>query len=130
MSKITTNELAKYVVEQLESGVEAPALAEQLSAFLLEERRTRELPAILRAVDLELSRRGSDQIVITAAHETSSEVKKKISELLGVENPVFTEVIDRGVIGGVKARSGETEIDLTVRGRLNRFKSNIVNQEN
>ncbi len=130
MVKISTNELAKYVVDQLESGVEAPALAEQLSAFLLEERRSRELPAILRAVDLELSRRGNDQVILTAAHETSSEVKKQISELLGVKNPTFTEVIDQNVIGGVKARSGETEIDLTVRGRLNRFKSNIVNQEN
>jgi F0F1-type ATP synthase delta subunit len=79
---------------------------------------------------MELSRRGNDQVVITAAHETSSDVKKQISELLGVKNPTFTEIIDKNVIGGVKARSGETEIDLTVRGRLNRFKSNIVNQEN
>jgi F0F1-type ATP synthase delta subunit len=130
VSKITTNELAKYAVDQLESGVESPALAEQLSAFLLEERRTRELPTILRAVDVELSSRGSEQVVITAAHTTSSEIKKQISELLCVENPIFTEVIDRSVIGGVKARSGETEVDLTVRGRLNRFKSNIVNQGN
>lgn len=130
MSKVTTNALAKYVVDQLEAGVEAPALAQQLSAFLLEERRTRELPTILRAVDVEMSNRGSDQIVITTAHGTSNEVKEQISELLGVKNPIFTEVIDQNVIGGVKARSGETEIDLTVRGRLNRFKSSIVNQEN
>jgi F0F1-type ATP synthase delta subunit len=130
MSKITTQELAKYVVDQLEAGVDSSALAEQISAYLLEERRTRELPAILRAVDLELSRRGNDQVVITAAHVTSSDVKKQISDLLGVKNPTFTEIIDQNVIGGVKARSGETEIDLTVRGRLNRFKNNIVNQEN
>ena len=130
MSKITTSELAKYAVEQLESGVKSPALARQLAAYLLEERRSRDMPAIIRAIDVELSSRGSDQVVITSAHETSQEVKKQLSELLGAKNPVFSEVIDSSVIGGVKARSGESEIDLTVRGRLNRFKANIVNSGN
>jgi hypothetical protein len=36
MSKITTNELAVYAVDQLEVGVKAPALAEQLAGFLRE----------------------------------------------------------------------------------------------
>ena len=128
MGKITTNELAKYAVDRIESGVEAPALAQQIAAYLLEERRSREMPMIMRAIEEELAKRGSAQITITAAHEVSEETKKQLANLLEVKNPIFTEVIDREVIGGVKARSGETEIDLTVRGRLNNFKANIVNQ--
>lgn len=130
MSKITTNELAAYAVDQLESGVKAPALSRLIAAFLLEERRSRETPQLMRAIDKELASRGSDQVVITAAHATSQEVKEQISALLGVKNPVFSEVIDQTVIGGVKARSGESEIDLTVRGRLNKFKTQIVSASN
>jgi F0F1-type ATP synthase delta subunit len=129
VSKITTSELAKYAVEQLESGVKAPTLAHQLAAFLLDERRSRDMPAVMRAIDEELARRGSQQVVVTAAHEVSEEIKKQLAELLAVKNPVFSEIIDTSVIGGIKARSGESEIDLTVRGRLNRFKANIVNNE-
>ena len=129
MAKVTTNELAKYAVDQLEAGVQAPALSRQLAAFLLEERRSRDMPAVLRAVDEELARRGSAQVVVTAAHEVSDATKKQLAGILQVKNPVFSEVIDESVIGGVKARSGESEIDLTVRGRLNRFKTNIVNSD-
>jgi F0F1-type ATP synthase delta subunit len=130
VSKITTNELAMYAVDQLETGVKAPALAQQLAAYLLEERRSRDMSAVMRAIDEELARRGSAQVTITAAHEVSEQTKKQLATLLDVKNPQFTEVIDPSVIGGVKARSGESEIDLTVRGRLNRFKINIVNSGN
>lgn len=126
MGKITTNELAMYAVDQLEAGVESPALARQLAAYLLEERRSRDMSAVMRAIDKELSRRGSDQVVITSAHETSLEVKKQISELLGVKNPIFSEVIDRRVIGGIKAESGEKQIDLTVQAKLQRFKAAVM----
>jgi F0F1-type ATP synthase delta subunit len=129
MTKVTTNELAIYAVNQLEAGVSAPALAQQLAAYLLDERRSRDMPTVLRAIDEELARRGSAQVVITSTHEVSEETKKQLAELLGVKDPVFSEVIDTSVIGGVKARSGETEIDLTVRARLNNFKTKIVNQK-
>ena len=127
MAKITTNELAAYAVDQLESGTKAPVLAQQIAAYLLEERRSRDMSAVMRAIDEELTRRGSAQITITAAHQVSDATKKQLATLLDVKNPQFSEVIDPSVIGGVKARSGESEIDLTVRGRLNRFKTNIVN---
>ena len=130
MSKITTNELAIFAVEQLESGTSTSNLATRISAFLLEERRSRDMPVVLRAIDEELSRRGASQVMITSAHAVSETIKKQLAELLEVKNPVFSEIIDPSVIGGVKARSGESEIDLTVRGRLNRFKTNIVNSGN
>jgi F0F1-type ATP synthase delta subunit len=129
MGKITHNELAMYAVNQLEAGVSAPALAQQLAAYLLDERRSREMPVVMRAIDEELARRGSDQVTITSAHEVSEETKKQLAALLGVKHPQYTVIIEPSVIGGVKARSGETEIDLTVRGRLNRFKATIVNQD-
>lgn len=126
MSKITINELAIYAVEQLESDPSIKNLASKITAFLLEERRSRDMPAVLRAVDEELARRGSSQVTITSAHAVSEQAKKQLAELLEVKNPSFHEIIDLSVIGGVKARSGETEIDLTVKAKLQRFKAKVM----
>lgn len=126
MSKISTNELAEYAVEQLASGADSQLVARRLAAYLLQERRSRDMPAIMRAIEEEMARRGSPQIVITSAHAISEETKKQLSALLDVKNPVFSEVIDPSVIGGVKARSGESEIDLTVSAKLNRFKAKVM----
>lgn len=130
MAKISTLQLANYAVDELEKGSTSKTVALKLASYLLEERRSREMPAIIRAIDKELALRGSTQVTVISAHETSAEIKAQLATLLGAKNPVFSNVIDPSVIGGVKARAGESEIDLTVRGKLNRFKANIVNQEN
>lgn len=129
MAKITAAQLATYAVDELEKGSKTSEVAEKLASYLLEERRSRDMPAVMRAINEVLASRGSDQVTITAAHNVSDETKLQLAKLLGAQNPVFSEVIDTHLIGGVKARSGESEIDLSVRGRLNRFKSNIVNQD-
>lgn len=126
MAKITAQQLAVYAVDQLEAGTSSADVAQKLASYLLEERRSREMPAVMRAIDEQLAKRGSPQVVVTSAHSVSEQSKNQLAELLGLKNPVFTEVIDPSVIGGVKARTGESEIDLTVRARLNTFKSNIV----
>ena len=126
MPKITAQQLAVYAVDQLEAGTSSASVAQKLASYLLEERRSREMPAVMRAIDEQLAKRGSPQVVVTSAHSVSDESKQKLASLLDLKNPVFTEVIDPSVIGGVKARAGESEIDLTVRARLNTFKSNIV----
>jgi F0F1-type ATP synthase delta subunit len=128
MARITMNDLAKYVADELEKGSSAQVVSHKLASYLLEERRSRDLPAVLRAIDEEHAKRGSAQVTITSAHEVTEQTKKQLAELLGVTSPIYSEVIDASVIGGVKARSGETEIDLTVRARLNNFKTSIVNQ--
>ena len=102
-------------------------VSSKVAAYLIDERKTTELPKVMRAIEEELARKGSTQVVVTSAREVSSEIKMQLAEMLNAQNPVFTEIIDKNVIGGVKARSGEQEIDLTVRGRLNRFKAKVVN---
>jgi len=125
MAKITVKQLAGYAADQLESGVDMSQVASQLAGFLLQARRSKDVSALIRAIDKELTSRGNPQMTITSAHEVTDSVKKQLSEMLQVKNPTFTEVIDQDVIGGVKAKAGELEVDLTVRGRLNRFKNQV-----
>jgi F0F1-type ATP synthase delta subunit len=102
MSKITTNELATYAVNQLEAGIDSKIVSRKVASFLLEEKRSKEMPSVMRAIDAELTKRGSSEVIITSAHATTDETKKQLASLLDIKNPVFSEVIDRSVIGGVK----------------------------
>ncbi len=129
MAKITVQQLAVYAVDQLEAGISSRKVAQKVASYLLDSRQSRELSSVLRAIEATLNKRGSSQVVITSAHEVSETVKQQLASLLGSKSPVFHEDIDPKVIGGVKARFGESEIDLTVRGRLNRFKSVVTRSE-
>lgn len=126
MSKITTHQLAVYAVEELEKGSDVKVVARKLASYLLDNRQSRDLSRVMRGVEDELNRRGKTQISITSAYSVSDAVRNELASLLEAKMPVFHETIDKSVIGGVKARAGELEIDLTVRGKLNRFKAKIV----
>lgn len=130
MSKIMNNELATYVVDQLEAGVVSGQIARQLASLLIDERRTRDAYALLRAIEDELNSRGSTQLTITSATELTTEIKDQLAKMLGAKNPVLSEVIDKSIIGGVEAVSGEKQIDLTIRTKLNRFKTAIAKGAN
>lgn len=130
MAAISIKQLADYAVDQLESGSATTVVAQKLASYLLQERRTRDVSPLFRAIEKEFDTRGSTQVVITSAHSIDSEVKQQLAKMLNAKNPVFDEVIDADVIGGVRARAGESEIDLTVRARLNRFKQQVINSSN
>lgn len=126
MAKISVRQLATFAVDELESGVSAADVAKKLASYLLDARESRELPRVMRAVEAELNARGQSQVEITSAHAVSDDVANELAQLLGVENPVFHNTVDASVIGGVKAKSGEREIDLTVRNKLQRFNAAIA----
>ena len=129
MAKISVKQLAVYAVEELEKGSKVEVVAQKLASYLLDNRQSRDLSRVMRAIEDELNSRGKTQVSITSAYAVSDAIKKELASLLGAKTPVFHETIDKSVIGGVKARAGESEIDLTVRGKLNRFKTSIVNSK-
>ena len=126
MSRINSAQLAGYAVNRLTDGVTTAQVAAEIASVLIDERRTRDVAAVLRAIEKELAARGKVQVTVTSAHEVSDAVKMRLASLLGVDNPVFDTVIDSSVIGGVKAQAGEKQIDLTARARLNKFKQQLT----
>ena len=129
MSKDSTKQLAEYAVAAITDGVDVDVIVSRLAAYLIDAKRTRELPSLMRKIEAELEKRGTQQVVITSAHAVSEEIKMQLASLLGSKNPVFSTSIEPEMIGGVKARSGETEIDLTVRRKLMHFQQSIMSQE-
>ncbi|MFT4532294.1 MAG: F-type H+-transporting ATPase subunit delta [Candidatus Saccharimonadales bacterium] len=124
------NKLVNFTVTELEDGKSLDSVAQKVAAYLVDERKTREAPALMRAIEAEMNKRGSTQISITSATELSDAIKSQLAKALGADNPVFNTEIDPSVIGGAVARAGETELDLTVRTKLNKFKQAVAKGAN
>ncbi len=126
MAKISHRQIAEYAVDQLESGLQSDQLAKVLAAYLLDIRQTRELPKLMRAVQDVLAQRGRTQIEIVSAHQVSQDLKQQIKQAFGAQNPIFHQTIDPKIVGGFQAFSAEKQLDLSVRTKLNRFKTAVI----
>jgi F-type H+-transporting ATPase subunit delta len=122
MAKPTKRQIAQAALE-LSGKVSQAKLSKDLAAYLVAERRSGELDAIMR--DLKTLRErssGTQEVTVTTAFPASDKVKKQVKELLGGGRVIMNEVIDKSVIGGVRMEASDYYLDLTVRNRLNKLK--------
>ena len=118
--------VANYIADQLQAGQNKTELVSHIAALLVSERRSKELTALMRAVEQELTFRGTTQVVITSARPLLESQKQELARLLGVSKPVFHEIIDQTVLGGVKASTAEKQVDVTLTNRLKVLKHNVT----
>lgn len=101
-------------------------LSRAVASFIVQERRTKELEQIMREVTrLRELHEGVVEINLTSAFPLNEVAKQKIKKILNVDKAVFNEKINKDSIGGVRVETNDTLLDLTVRGRLNRLKTNV-----
>lgn len=125
MAKITAKQLAGYAADQLQDGADSKTIARQIAALLLSERRTRDISTFARALETELHLRGKTQVVVTSATKVDDVIKNQLASLLGVDSPIFYEIINSDIIGGVHASTLESQIDRTIAGQLKVFKQAV-----
>lgn len=129
MAGLSLRELANYAVNQLDAGMAAREVSARIASVLISDKRTKDAPALLRAIEKELMIRGISTVHITSAFPVDADIKETLAAMLGAQNPSYVETIDTHVVGGVLARSGSNEIDLTVRGKLQKFKNIVVSSK-
>ena len=72
---------------------------------------------------------GRIEINVTSAFELDGEQSKRISEAMGKRTGrkvTISSVIDKSLIGGVIIRAGDSVIDASIRGRLNRLRTDLI----
>jgi len=72
---------------------------------------------------------GRIDINVISAFELDGEQSKRISESMGKRTGrkvTISSVIDKSLIGGVIIRAGDSVIDASIRGRLNRLRSDLI----
>lgn len=123
MAKATRREIAESILE-LSQKTSGAKLAQAIAAYVVAERRTSELDAIMREVArLRQENEGVVEATVTSAHPISDKLKKQITALINEDKLVINEVIDPSVIGGVRVETSQVDLDLTVRNRLHKLKT-------
>ncbi len=72
---------------------------------------------------------GNINVTVVTAIELSDELSKKLKEKLDEvtgKNVKITKVVDESIIGGIKIRLNDTEIDSTIKTKLKNLKQSIL----
>ena len=123
MSKPSNKQLAQITLDSMNKTV----FVRQLAAYLVKERRTRDLAPIMREAMRLRAAQGIIEVEATTAYPIADEVEKAISKLLLSHKPGAKQVIlgkkrDEEAVGGVRITANDLYLDNTVHGRLNRLK--------
>lgn len=123
MKKLTNKQIATFIDERLESGVSMAELSNQLAAYLISERRARDLDSILRALGNLREKRGQVEITATTARSLPDSIKNDVVQLFKAKDAVFHENIDAKLIGGARFETQNRRLDLSLAHKLNQLKS-------
>ncbi len=119
-ARISRRSLAEYYAGRVLAGDDA-VVARQLAAYLIDTRRTKELSLIVRDIEDALAARGVLVADVVSAHDLDTETEQAISGYLSslYDGKVTLRTsVQPDVIGGVRIRTPDAELDVTVRRKL------------
>jgi F-type H+-transporting ATPase subunit delta len=125
--KTPRSEIADAIAAHTYHGGLSKEYAREIAAFLMDEGRVDELDSLLRDIQAIWQLHGHVEALAYTAHPLTPEVHAEIIERVkqmvpGADEFVVTEVIDPEVVGGVKIRLANQQLDLSVESKLNKFK--------
>jgi F-type H+-transporting ATPase subunit delta len=127
-ARISRRKIAAYYAEKLLSGRQT--VAKELAAFLVDTRRVRELELIVRDIEAALAERGILLADVESARALSSNATKEVQDYLknttGAKKIHLRETVDPTLIGGVRVMIPGSELDGTLRHRLNQLKASKI----
>lgn len=125
--RISRRKLADYVAEMLtKDAASARRSIDEIAAYLVETRRTAEQDLLVRDIESALARRGVVIADVTSAHPLDSQAKQRLEDIVGAKKLHLRETIDRDLIGGLKLRLPDQELDQTVARSLRELRAQKV----
>lgn len=134
MSRPSRQQIAEAITGLIADGVEAEELARSIAAYLITERRAKEVESLMRDLIERRKELGLIEIDAVSAFPLAENVKKHIEQIMagrryGEARVIINESTNPKVIGGVELESATTRLDLTFKSRLERLKqlTNLTN---
>lgn len=128
--KLSRRKLSAYVAQQIQAG--DTKIYQKLAAYLVQNRRVRELPLIERDIEEALLDHGVARASVTSARPLSAQMRRSVERYIkkhtGAASIVLDETIDDDVIGGVRVQLPGRELDTTVRQRLQKLMKQKVTE--
>jgi len=116
--RISRRKLADYIVDRVERGDGIGAVVEELAAYLIDTRRTREAMLIVRSIEDELAARGTVVAHVQSARPLNNEMKEAIQRLLNASTVHLNEEVDPALIGGIRIEAPGKRLDATVKRKI------------
>lgn len=121
----TRQDLAQVIATH--KGGNTKQLAREIAAYLLEKRQTASLESLLRDIMAYRESEGNVEASVITAHDLSPHLLDEIERLIKAQKPGVKKVSaypvhDSSVVGGLKVRLANEQLDLTVRAKLDAFK--------
>ena len=125
MAQISRRQIAAYVAEKLLAG--DTKVIDQLAAFLVAEKRTKEASLLVKDIEKALETAGFVVARAGSAFSLSDEQKNQIEQLLkkryGAKQVAVKFTEDKDLLGGVVIETASQEFDGSLKRNINRLKA-------
>lgn len=120
---VSRRAMSRYIAEQLIAQDGSHAVLEQLAAYLIEHRQTKQLQRYIDDIERELSTMGVIVADVYTARELRDDLRVSIKQLLRADSTNDSEISLREhqrpeLIGGVLVRSAGKEYDRTIKSAI------------
>lgn len=126
--RLSRRKIAAYYADQLVAGKKSAP--QELAAYLVETGRIRELELIVRDVEAALADRGVLLADVASSRELGEATTKTLKAYLQATTKAATihlrESVDPDLLGGVRISIPGSEMDATLRHRLNQLKASKI----
>lgn len=130
MSSVTNPQLAKALLPMIEATHDSKKLAHSIAQYLSQERRTKDLDAIMRDITRLRSEAGIVEATVTSAFPITPSLRREIQNLIASETKakkvLLNEVVNPDVLGGLRIEAGEQQLDTTIKTKLQKLKQAVV----
>ena len=120
--RLSRRHIARYIAEQLVAGASQKKLAQQLAGYLLDTRRTAELPLIIRDIQTNVAAAGYVTGRVSSAHELStatvSALEAFTKQQTGAQHVFLDRSVDASLLGGFKLETPGRVLDETIARKL------------
>ena len=126
MSKITKQQIAEVVAELLDKGLSLSRLTRAIAAYLVAQRRTKELDAIMRDIIKFRASRGIRETTLTSAFPLDTATRESLKEIIlqyysGTKRLIVHEQQDKSLVGGLRLETDDLRLDISVHTQLQRL---------
>lgn len=130
MINVSRRQLARFAVDEIQSGSSIDSIAQKLAAALSETKMKKDSELLLADIAHELEERG---LVVSAKVTTASplsadlrhEISSKIKVVTKAQAVSLDEIIDKDVIGGMRIETANHSWDKTTKSFLEELKEKI-----
>jgi F-type H+-transporting ATPase subunit delta len=123
-ARLSRRKIAIFVTNKLLAGNhQAHEVLRELAAYLVTERRTRELDLLVRDIEEMLAENGVVIADIASARPLDEAVKAEITAMLQAKSVQLRESVDETLLGGIRIDTPGKRFDGTIRHKLNALRA-------